>query len=57
LPRNLSEAIQAFADDLLSAAVMGPLIYQTYIDFNMQEWDHYHCHISDWKIQRYLQFF
>ncbi|HHP7244638.1 MAG TPA: type III glutamate--ammonia ligase [Elainellaceae cyanobacterium] len=57
LPRNLSEAIQAFAADPLSEAVMGPLMYQTYIDFKMQEWEEYHCHISDWEIQRYLKFF
>ncbi|MGJ3248921.1 MAG: type III glutamate--ammonia ligase [Elainellaceae cyanobacterium] len=57
LPRNLSEAIQAFADDPLSKAVMGPLMYQTYVDFKMQEWKEYHCHISDWEIQRYLKFF
>lgn len=57
LPKTLGEAIAAFAADPLSKEVMGPLMYQTYIDFKMQEWDEYHSHVSDWEIQRYLKFF
>jgi glutamine synthetase len=57
LPRNLSEAVAAFAADPLSEKVMGPLMYQTYIDFKSQEWESYHNHVSDWEIQRYLKFF
>jgi glutamine synthetase len=57
LPRNLGEAIAAFATDPLSEKVMGPLMYQTYVDFKTQEWEEYHSHVSDWEIQRYLKFF
>ena len=57
LPKTLGDAIAAFTADPLSKKVMGPLMYQTYIDFKMQEWEEYHCHISDWEIQRYLRFF
>ena len=57
LPRTLGEAITAFADDLFSESVMGPLMTQTYIDFKSQEWRDYHNHVSDWEIQRYLKFF
>jgi glutamine synthetase len=57
LPRNLEAAIAAFAADPLSEQVMGPLMYQTYIEFKSQEWEAYHNHISDWEIQRYLKFF
>ncbi len=57
LPRTLGEAIAAFAADPLSEAVMGPLMYQTYIDFKTQEWEEYHSHVSDWELQRYLKFF
>jgi glutamine synthetase len=57
LPRNLDEAITAFAADPLSQKVMGSLMYQTYIDLKSQEWHDYHNHISDWEIQRYLKFF
>jgi glutamine synthetase len=57
LPRTLQEAIDAFEADPLSRLVMGPLMYQTYIDFRRQEWEEYHNHISDWEIKRYLKFF
>ena len=57
LPRNLGEAIAAFATDPLSEKVMGSLMYQTYVDFKTQEWHDYHSHVSDWEIQRYLKFF
>ena len=57
LPRNLSEAIAAFASDPFSEKVMGSLMYKTYIDFKSQEWEEYHTHVSDWEIQRYLKFF
>lgn len=57
LPRTLGEAIEAFAADPLSQKVMGPLMFQTYVDFKTQEWESYHSHVSDWEIQRYLKFF
>ena len=57
LPRTLQEAIDAFECDPLSEAVMGPLMYHTYVDFKRQEWEEYHTHISDWEYQRYLKFF
>ncbi|MEO1523418.1 MAG: type III glutamate--ammonia ligase [Cyanobacteria bacterium J06633_2] len=57
LPKTLGEAIASFADDPLSKEVMGPLMYKTYVDFKTQEWEEYHCHVSDWEIQRYLKFF
>ena len=57
LPRSLGEAITAFAADPFSQEVMGPLMYQTFVDFKTQEWQEYHNHVSDWEIQRYLKFF
>ena len=57
LPRTLEEAIDAFEADPLAKTVMGPLMYQTYIDFKRQEWQEYHNYISDWEIKRYLKFF
>lgn len=57
LPRTLGEAVESFAADPLSEAVMGTLMYQTYIDFKTQEWFEYHNHVSDWERARYLKFF
>ncbi len=57
LPRTLGEAIAAFASDPFSEKVMGSLMYKTYIEFKSQEWEEYHTHVSDWELQRYLNFF
>jgi len=57
LPRTLGEAVEAFAADPLSQTVMGPLMYQTFVDYKTQEWQEYHNHVSDWEVQRYLKFF
>lgn len=57
LPRNLSDAIAAFASDPISETTFGTLMYNTYIQSKSQEWEEYHTHISDWEIQRYLKFF
>jgi glutamine synthetase len=57
LPRTLGEAILAFASDPLSEMVMGPLMYETYVQFKSQEWQEYHNHVSDWELNRYLKFF
>lgn len=57
LPRTLGEAIDAFEGDPLSKAVMGPLMYKTFIDFKRNEWMDYQSHVSDWEINRYLRFF
>jgi glutamine synthetase len=57
LPRHLDETVAAFAADPLSQKVMGPLMYQAFIDYKTQEWVEYHTHVSDWERQRYLKFF
>jgi glutamine synthetase len=57
LPRHLDEAVAAFAVDPLSEKVMGPLMYNAFIDYKTQEWTEYHTHVSDWERQRYLKFF
>jgi len=57
LPRTLGEAVDAFEADPLGREVMGPLMFQTYVDFKRAEWVQYHTHVSDWEIKRYLKFF
>lgn len=57
LPRTLGEAVDAFAADPLSKEVMGELMYNAFVEFKTQEWEEYHCHVSDWEVKRYLKFF
>jgi glutamine synthetase len=57
LPRTLEEAIDALEADPLSQSVMGPLMFDAYVQYKRQEWQEYHNHVSDWEIKRYLKFF
>jgi len=29
---------------------------QEYIEIKRQEWDNYNRHVSDWEVERYLEF-
>lgn len=57
LPRTLSEAVEAFAADPLSEAVMGKDMARAFIDVKSAEWAEYHAYVSDWEYKRYLKFF
>ena len=57
LPRTLGEAVDAFEADPLGCAVMGPLMFETFVKFKRAEWEEYHSHVSDWELKRYLKFF
>lgn len=57
LPRTLSEAIDAFAADPLSRTVFGDAMFESYIAYKREEWESYHCAVSDWEQARYLEFF
>ena len=57
LPRTLGEAVDAFEADPLGRAVMGPLMFETFVKFKRAEWEEYHSHVSDWELKRYLKFF
>ena len=57
LPRSLHEAIEAFAADPLSKAVMGESMFNAYVEFKRAEWEEYHNHVSDWERDRYATFY
>jgi len=57
LPRNLGEAIEAFAADPLPRQVFGDAMADAYISFKRQEWQSYHAAISAWERERYLELF
>jgi glutamine synthetase len=56
LPRTLAEAIEAFAADPLSKKVFGDAMFDAYVTYKRQEWESYHCAVSDWEQKRYLEF-
>jgi glutamine synthetase len=57
LPRNLLEAIEALAADPLAASVLGPEMLRSFVEEKLAEWDSYHCAVSPWERDRYLEFF
>ena len=57
LPRNLGEAIEAFAADPLSREVFGDAMAEAYTAFKRDEWNSFHGAISDWERDRYLELF
>jgi glutamine synthetase len=57
LPKNLSEATDAIAEDSLAKAVLGAEMHKSFVDFKRDEWDSYHNTVSNWEMQRYLRLF
>ena len=57
LPRTLGEAIDAFAADPLSRRVFGDALVDSFVAYKREEWQSYHCTVSDWELKRYLEFF
>jgi glutamine synthetase len=57
LPRNLLEAVEAFAEDPLCLEVMGPQMHAAFAQEKLREWEEYHAHVSQWERDRYLKFF
>jgi glutamine synthetase len=57
LPQTLGDAVEAFAADPLSKAIIGEGMYGTWLDYKRDEWISYLNHVSDWERSRYLKFF
>jgi glutamine synthetase len=57
LPRTLGEAIEAFTADPLSRRVFGDALFDSFVAYKREEWQSYHCTVSDWELKRYLEFF
>jgi glutamine synthetase len=57
LPRNLLEAIEAFALDPLSAQVFHPEFVSAYTAMKVEEWETYHAQVSEWERETYLTMF
>lgn len=57
LPQNLHEAVEAFAADPLTEAVLGKELKDEFIRYKTDEWIEYSLEISDWEIERYSHLF
>ena len=57
LPRNLAQALEAFAQDPISEDALGAGPKDEYLRLKWQEWEKYHAEITDWEWERYLTFY
>ena len=57
LPQSLSEALDALEADPLFAEKLGPQFIAEFLRLKRMEWVEYQRHVSDWEVQRYLEFF
>jgi glutamine synthetase len=57
LPRNLEEAVEAFADDPFVGRALGPDLRREFISCKAEEWREYHQQVSPWEIERYARLY
>jgi glutamine synthetase len=57
LPRNLAEAVDAFAQDPFVERILGAGLKSEFIKYKRAEWQDYHQAVSQWEIDRYARFF
>ena len=56
LPHTLNQACDALEADGVICKALGTEFVQEYIEIKRQEWDNYNRHVSDWEVERYLEF-
>lgn len=57
LPRNLDEAVQAFAADGFVTEVLGQELRDEFITYKSEEWRQYHQRVSQWEIDTYARLY
>lgn len=57
LPQSLHEAIEALEADALFADQLGVDFIDEYVTVKRMEWVEYSRHVSDWELNRYLEFY
>jgi glutamine synthetase len=57
LPQSLREAIDALERDALFSEQLGGDFIKEFIAIKDMEWVEYQRHVSDWEIERYLEYY
>jgi glutamine synthetase len=57
LPRNLEEAVEAFAADPFIEKTLGQGLRNEFITYKSEEWRTYHQQVSAWEIAQYARLF
>jgi glutamine synthetase len=57
LPQNLGEALDALESDQVIMEALGANLAQEFLKIKRMEWIDYQRHVSQWEIDRYVEFF
>ncbi len=57
LPQNLNESLDALENNKVIRDALGDGLSSEFIEMKRAEWVEYQRHVSDWEIQRYVEFF
>lgn len=57
LPRNLAEAVEAFANDPFVEETLGKPLRDEFISYKSEEWRQYHQRVSQWEVDSYARKF
>jgi glutamine synthetase len=57
LPRNLEEAVEAFAADPFIEQTLGQGLRDEFITYKSEEWRTYHQQVSAWEVAQYARLF
>lgn len=57
LPQNLNEALNALEADSVIRDALGDRLSSEFLALKRMEWVEYQRHVSDWEINRYVEFF
>ena len=57
LPQNLHEALTALEKDDVIQGALGEEFVKEFLELKHMEWVEYMRHVSDWEINRYVEFY
>jgi glutamine synthetase len=57
LPQSLPEALDSLQEDPLFSSALGHDFLKEFVRLKRMEWVEYHRHVSDWEVQRYLEYY
>ena len=57
LPQTLHEAVDALEQDTILCDALGQGVIGEFINLKRAEWLEYQRHVSDWEVNRYVEFF
>jgi glutamine synthetase len=57
LPQSLADALDELQKDPLFGQALGNDFLKEFVRIKRMEWVEYHRHVSDWEVERYLQYY